>query len=152
MTGRAPDLDMLRARLVGLAIGGEPVTVRPHEGVIGHRALGWSADDDPNLHPVWATLLGLRGMDLSFERLFELAEGSAEDGIYFGEAGVELRRVLEVGSTYRVSGQITDLVRRRGRKAGTFDVLTFELYLRTQEGEVAATASNSFVFVRRDAA
>lgn len=147
-----PDLDTLRQRLVGLKIGGRSVTVPPHEGIIGHRAFGWVAEEDTNLHPVWATLLGLRGMELSFERLFELAEGSAADGIFFGEAGVDITREITVGDTYQVSGLITEIVRRHGRKAGTFDVLTFELYLKTPSGELAATASNSFVFVRKDSA
>lgn len=148
--GGLPDLTALRERLVGRPIGGGPVTVPPHERAIGHRALAWSGADDDGLHPVWATLLGLRGMDLSFEELFDLAEASAEDGIYFGEAGAEFRRDLEAGTAYQVSGRITDLVRRRGKTAGTFDVLTFELYLKTQDGTLIATATNSFLFVRKE--
>lgn len=145
-----PDLAMLRERLVGLPIGGGPVTVPAHERTIGHRALAWSEAKGCELHPVWATLLGLRGMELSFEELFELAEASAQDGIYFGEAGVELSRELESGTTYQVSGLITDLARRHGKTAGTFDVLTFELRLKTPDGALAATATNSFLFVRKD--
>ncbi len=152
MTSAVPDLERLRERLIGMKIGGGPVVVPPHEGVIGHRALGYVAAHEPTLHPVWATLLTLRGMEISFDRLFELAEGSAEDGIYFGEAAVDIREDLEVGTTYSVAGEITDLVRRHGKTAGTFDVLSFRLDLRAADGDIAATASNSFIFVRKDGA
>lgn len=150
MMDAMPDLADLRGRLVGREIGGGPVSVPPHERIIGHRALAWTEAEGQELHPVWATLLGLRGMDLSFDELFELAEASAEDGIYFGEAGVELRQELEASTTYKVSGLITDIVRRRGKTAGTFDALTFELHLKNADGTVAATVTNSFLFVRKE--
>lgn len=150
MMSQVSELSVLRERLVGRPIHGGEVTVPPHERVIGHRALGFAAADDAILHPAWVTLLGLRGMDLSFEELFALAEATAEAGIYFGEAGIELNQDLEAGKTYKVDGRITDIVRRRGRTIGTFDVLTFELYLRSSDGTCLATANNSFIFARKD--
>lgn len=143
-----PDLSLLRERLVGMTLNGGPVCVPLHEQAIGHRALACTAIDDDTLHPVWATLLGLRGMELSFDELFDLAEATVEEGIYFGEAGVELHQDLVAGSTYEVSGRVVDLIRRQGKKAGTFDILTFELDMTAAGGELAATATNSFIFVR----
>lgn len=144
-----PDLAALRERLLGFKLEGGPVIVPSHERVIGHRALACDATDGDYLHPVWAILLGLRGMDMSFDDLFELAGATVEEGIYFGEACVDLQCDLKAGTTYQVTGRITDLVRRQGKTVGTFDVVTFELDLLGPDGMPAATATNSFLFVRK---
>jgi len=68
----------------------------------------------------------------------------------FGEAGIELRRPLRIGESYEVSGGITGVVRKEGRKAGVFDIVTFRLELVGEDGAVAAVSTNSFIFPRRD--
>ena len=145
-----PDLQMLRDRLIGRPIGGGSVIVPSHERAIGHHAVAWVGGEGQDLHPIWATLLGLRGMDLSFEDLFALAEGSAEDGIFFGEAAIEMKSELKAETYYQVSGEITDLVRRSGKKFDCFDSLTFRLDLSAADGTIVASATNSFLFVRKE--
>ena len=68
----------------------------------------------------------------------------------FGEAGIELERPLGIGETLRISGGITGVVRKEGRKAGVFDIVTFRLELADEDGELAGVSTNSFIFPRRD--
>jgi hypothetical protein len=92
----------------------------------------------------------LAGMGLSVDGLFHLVGATADDGPMFGEAQIEVRRPLQIGATYDVSGSITGVVRKEGRKAGVFDIVTFSLELRGADGEVDAVSTNSFIFPRRD--
>ncbi len=91
----------------------------------------------------------LAGMGLSVDELFALVSASAEDGPMFGEAEIELRRPLQVGATYAVSGGITGVERKEGRRAGAFDIVTFRLELTGEGGETVAVSTNSFIFPRR---
>ena len=43
-------------------------------------------------------------------------------------------------------------MRKHGRRAGTFDMLTFELRLRDPSGAVVATNVNTFIFPRASGA
>ena len=49
-----------------------------------------------------------------------------------------------------MSGGITGVVRKEGRKAGVFDIVTFRLELVGEDGTLAAVSTNSFIFPRRD--
>jgi len=102
----------------------------------------------PLLHPGLAFLAAMQGSGVTIQEIFDLAGASAASGPMFGEQRLVFERPLEVGVTYRVEGEITDVTRKRGRRAGTFDVLTFALRLRTPDGEVAATNVNTFIFPR----
>ncbi len=99
---------------------------------------------------MWVVLGALRGMGITIEDLIELADATPDDGVVFGETWLEQRRTLQAGVEYTVRGGVRSLVRREGRRAGTFDVLTFELELCAPGGEVAAVSSQSFV-IRRGA-
>ncbi len=90
-------------------------------------------------------------MGVSLDELFAMVGSSAADGPMFGEAGLEFRKPLEVGATYRVEGGITGVARKEGKRAGVFDIVAFELRMIDEGGDVAAVASNSFVFPRRQA-
>ena len=50
----------------------------------------------------------------------------------FGEAGIDLIGALE-SAHLRVSGSITDVVRKSGRRAGVFDIVTFVLEVRDSD-------------------
>lgn len=100
-------------------------------------------------HPMYAYYTAIAGMGISLDELFAMVGSSAEDGPMFGEAGLEFRDVLRVGETYRVEGGIVGVSRKEGKRAGVFDIVTFELRVIDSSGEVTAVATNSFVFPRR---
>jgi hypothetical protein len=102
----------------------------------------------PNVHPGLAYLAAVRGSGVTFQEIFDLAEVPAESGPMFGEQTLRFERPLEIGREYEVEGEITGVTRKHGRRAGTFDMLTFELRIREIGGDVVASNVNTFIFPR----
>lgn len=100
------------------------------------------------VHPGLAYLAAVQGSGVTFQDIFDLAEASAESGPMFGEQTLTFAEALRADVQYAVEGEITEVVRKHGRRAGTFDMLTFELRLRDPAGEVVATNVNTFIFPR----
>jgi len=108
--------------------------------------------EDPasGVHPGLAYLAAVQGSGVTFQDIFDLAGASAESGPMFGEQTLIFAAPLEIDVEYRVEGEITGVVRKHGRRAGTFDMLTFELRLRDGGGGLVATNVNTFIFPRGD--
>jgi hypothetical protein len=64
---------------------------------------------------------------VSIAELFAAAGVPLEDGPMLGSAELEQERPLAIDATYAVTGQVTELVEKTGRKLGRFDVLTIRL-------------------------
>lgn len=138
--------------LVGTAFPGGTYTPEPY--------LNWLTCDcvrAPELataasaHPLLVYMSTQAGIGLSLEELFALCRGSSADGPMLGEWGMEVYSPVRVGTTYTVSGGITGVRRKTGKKTGVFDIIQFELQLRedvTPDALVAVTRS-SFIFPRR---
>ena len=136
--------------LVGKPFPGGTYTIEPYRHWLMQDAVGGPATREGVASPMEVYYGALAGMGLSVDELFALVGATADDGPMFGEAGIDVRRPLRIGETYRVSGGITDIVRKEGRKAGVFDIVSFRLELEGADGELAAVSSNSFIFPRRD--
>lgn len=145
-----PDIEALRGRLVGHRFPGGTVVVEPYEAWLGHDAMRSPAVDRQHLDPLWVLVVGLRGMGTDIAGLIELAGAAPEDGVLFGELGLRQDAVLRPGVEYDVQGGIVDVTRRRGRRAGAFDTVSFRLELRA-DGEPVAAVSSSFLFPRAGA-
>jgi hypothetical protein len=100
------------------------------------------------VHPGLAYLAAVQGAGVTFQDIFDLAGATAESGPMFGEQTLMFEAPLRVDTEYAVEGEITDVIRKRGRRAGAFDLLTFELRLLNAAGDVVATNVNTFVFPR----
>jgi hypothetical protein len=102
-------------------------------------------------HPLLVYMAGQAGIGLSLAELFALCRANSEDGPMLGEWGMQLNRPLEVGAEYAVSGGITDVVRKTGKKTGVFDVVRFGIELRSTIGsaEPDALLHSSFIYPRR---
>jgi hypothetical protein len=102
-------------------------------------------------HPLLVYMAGQAGIGLSLEELFALCSASSEDGPMLGEWGMEIKRPLVVGAEYAVSGGITDVVRKTGKKTAVFDVVRFGIELRSAAGsaEPDALLHSSFIYPRR---
>jgi len=136
--------------LIGKPFPGGSYTIEPYRHWLMQDAVGGAAARTGDASPMEAYYGALAGMGLSVDELFHLVGATADDGPMFGEAALDLHRPLGIGETFAVSGGITGVVRKEGRKAGVFDIVTFELELRAADGEVAAVSTNSFIFPRRD--
>jgi hypothetical protein len=102
-------------------------------------------------HPLLFYLAAQAGIGLSLTELFALCRGSSEDGPMLGEWGMEVNRPVQVGADYAVVGGITGVVRKTGRKTGVFDIVRFELQLRStaDSAEPDAIVHSSFIYPRR---
>ena len=136
--------------LVGSSFPGGTYTVEPYRHWLMNDAVGDLPSTSGNASPMEIYYGAMGGLGLTLDELFALAGATAADGPMFGEAEIEQRKPLQVGGTYTVRGGITSAVRKEGRRAGVFDIVTFRLELVDGEGEVAGVSTNSFVFPRRD--
>jgi acyl dehydratase len=112
-------------------------------------ALGSPADVDA--HPVWAYIATQRGIGISVADLCALADFDVNDGPMLGSVEMTYAQPLRVGVQYRVTGEVVGIVRKQGRKTGTFDVMTYRERLVGPDGEEVATSTNTFILPRREA-
>lgn len=101
-------------------------------------------------HPVLAWMAGVAGWGMTWDELFGWFDATAGDGPMFGEHQTTLHRPLEAGATYQVTGRVVSVLRKVGRRAGTMDVVGYELDLH-RDSEHVARCYNSIVFPRRSA-
>jgi hypothetical protein len=104
---------------------------------------------DGGAHPVWAYIATQRGIGISVADLCALADFDVNDGPMLGSVEMTYARPLEVGVEYRVTGEVVAIERKHGRKAGTFDVMTFRERLIGPDGDEVATSTNTFILPRR---
>jgi hypothetical protein len=110
-------------------------------------------DPSPDVHPVLVYFAAVQGSGVSFQDIFDLMDASAESGVMLGEQRFEFAGPLSVDTEYAVEGGMIDVVRKEGRRAGVFDIATFELRVFEPGGaEPLAVSTTSFVFPRREAA
>jgi hypothetical protein len=143
------ELDELQA-VVGKPLPGGIYTIEHHRHSLMLDAVGGFAGPDGAADVMEAYFGAVAGMGVTLDELYGMVGASADDGPMFGEVDIELAHPLRVGVTYVVSATIASIVRKRGRRAGTFDVATVRFELETQ-GEVVAVVQSSFVFPRREA-
>lgn len=114
-------------------------------------AVASTDDPAPNVHPVLVYYAAVQGSGVDFQAIFDLMDAPADSGVMFGEQRFEFHAPVQVQHEYRVDGGIIDVARKHGRRAGTFDILTFELRLREPDAEQPlAVSTTSFVFPRRE--
>lgn len=134
--------------MIGHQLPGGSFTIAEYERWLGHDAMLAPPLPPGLLHPVWILLGALRGMGVSSEELVGLVEASPEDGVLFGETTLDQHTPLRAGVSYAVTGEITGLTRRTGRRAGTMDLLTFALSVLDPDGTLAAVSTQTFIVMR----
>ena len=136
--------------LIGTSFPGGRYTIEPYRHWLMTDAVGDTPASSGVASPMEVYHGAMGGLGLTIGELFALVGSSAADGPMFGEAEIEQRIPLLIGETYEIRGGITSIVRKEGKRAGVFDIVTFRVELVTADGEVAGVATNSFVFPRRD--
>jgi hypothetical protein len=108
-----------------------------------------AADPSPHVHPLLVYYASVRGAGVTFADIFALMDAPAESGIVVGEQALTFDRPILVDHSYDAAGGITGVVRKHGRRAGAFDMLTFEITL-TETGarEPSAVSGMTLVFPR----
>lgn len=137
--------------VIGYRFPGGRFTIEPYEHWLMCDAVMATPTRVGTASPMYVYYAALNGMGISLDDLFALVGATADDGVMFGEAGITALQPLVIGETYSVSGTVTEIVRKSGKRAGVFDIMTFALEIHDQAGTHVGTSTNSFVFPRRDA-
>lgn len=144
-----PDLDELETR-IGHELPGGTYELEDYKDWLTRDVVGAAPAVDGVALPMFCYYAAIAGMGVSIDGLFRLVDATADSGVMFGEAEVDIRKPFRLGETYSVTGRITEVTRKEGRKAGVFDIITFVLDVTDSSGELAGVSTNAFVFPRRD--
>jgi hypothetical protein len=134
------------AHLAGTSLPEGSFTITADEQARLADALGSEGD---GAHPVWAYIATQRGIGIGVAELCALADFDVADGPMLGSVELTYAGRIEVDVPYRVTGEVVGVERKQGRKAGTFDVLTFRERLIDPAGAEVAAATNTFILPRR---
>ncbi len=139
------------AHLVGRKLPGATYTLPEYLTWLWHDTILVPPDPE-TAHPSLGYFVGMQGVGLSIGELFDLMEATADSGVMFGETSLDFASTLRPGATYLCEAEIVDVERKHGRRAGTFDKMTFEIRVRDAESkEPVVTCSNTWVFPRAEA-
>ncbi len=111
-------------------------------------ALGGVAPQDGSAHPLAAWVIAMGGIGVSIEALFAAAGVAMEDGPMLGACELALERSLSTTTTYAVTGEVSAIEEKSGRRLGRFDVMTLRLYVTEPQGAPAATCTCSMILPR----
>jgi hypothetical protein len=134
--------------LVGRPFPGGTFTIEPWENVLLSDVMGVEPLPDGIAHPAYLFHAPLAGAGVRISDIFELCHAESEEAVRAGEYRWVLHRPLRVGSTYRMSGGFVGVERKRGRRGGLMDVVTFEIDIRDEDGEAVASTVSSWIFLR----
>lgn len=109
---------------------------------------------DPHRSPLTlAYLVAMRSGAASIAELMTLLDTRPEDGVLFGELDIVLEKPVAEDVAYVVTARFTEVVRKSGKRIGTFDRAAFSHEIREETtGEIVAVVSQSWIVPRRSAA
>lgn len=107
---------------------------------------------DGSAHPIYYYIATQVAMGMTVAGLCAACEFDVNDGPMMGSSEVQFAGVLMTEVPYRVSGEILGLERKRSRKLGIMDVLTYRLRLLDPDGECVLTTENVWILPRRNLA
>ena len=117
------------------------------------RSTGVEPAADGSAHPIYYYLATQVAMGKTVAGLCEVCEFDVDDGPMMGSSGVRFAKPLQVGQAYKVTGEILSLVRKKSRKLGVMDVLTYRLRLHPATGgDAVLETDNVWVLPRKELA
>jgi hypothetical protein len=137
------------SHLVGHQLPGGRFTLSPHMAWLWADCV-LSEPDPDTAHPSLSYQAGMKGSGLTIQEVFDLMDADADSGVMFGEVVMDYFGTLVPGDTYVVEGAVTDVTRKSGRRAGTFDLMTFRVTGRRDgEDEPLFAVATTWVFPRK---
>lgn len=139
--------------VVGASLdGNRPYVIDAGENAALCRSTGIEPATDGTAHPIWYYVATQVAMGMTVPGLCELCDFRIEDGPMMGSSEVRFAENLRTGVVYRVSGEVLSLVRKRSRKLGVMDVLTYRLRLHRPDGKASLETDNVWVLPRKELA
>src|ERR1700754_3570899 len=137
------------AAVVGHRFPGGTVTIERWENRLFCDVMGVEPDPAGTAHPAHLFHLPLAGVGLPIAELMALGRAESEEAVRAGEYRWELHEPLRVDTPYVVEGSVTHIERKRGRRAGLMDALTFRIDMRDgADGRPIATTHTTCLFLR----
>ncbi len=136
--------------LVGWRFPGGTKTIEHWENFLLTDVMGSDPLPDGLAHPAFCFSAPMGGMGITMAEFFAVCHAESHEAVRAGEYLYELHRPLREDVEYEVEGEILGVERKRGRRAGLFDNVTFQLRMVEPSGEVAATITNSWLFMRTE--
>ncbi len=116
------------------------------------RSTGIDPARDGTAHPIYYYIATQVAMGQTVAGLCAICDFDVEDGPVMGSSSARFASPLRTGGHYRVSGEILSLVRKRSRKLGVMDVLTYRLRLHELDGQAAVETDNVWMLPRKELA
>lgn len=116
------------------------------------RSTGVEPKLDGTAHPIYYYIATQVAMGQTVAGLCAVCEFDVEDGPMMGSSAARFSRQLRTGATYKVTGEILSLIRKRSRKLGVMDVLTYRLRLHELDGTTVVETDNVWVLPRKELA
>ena len=138
------------AHLIAVELPAGRYRIPPYEAWLWADAI--APDLDPGRTPLTlAYLVAMRSGASSIAQLMELLETRLED-VLLGELDVTFEKPIAANVAYMVSARFTDVVRKSGRRMGTFDRAAFAHEIREEEtGMLVAVVTQAWMVPRRSA-
>ena len=137
--------------IVGTPFPGGTYTVERWENVALHDVVEHPLDPTGIVHPIGLFHVPLAAAGWTYREIFEICRAESDEAVRAGEYTWVLAAPMREGVAYDVSGEFTEVERKRGKRASVFDKVTFRLGLVEHEsGRLAAEVTNSWLFLRSE--
>lgn len=149
------DLDALPPApdVAGTSLDGTKVfTISVEENAKLCRSTGVEPATDGTAHPIYYYIATQVAMGKTVAGVCQTCEFDVDDGPMMGSSGVRFSAPLKVGTSYTVTGEILSLIRKKSRKLGVMDVLTYRLRLHEPDGTKVLETDNVWVLPRKELA
>lgn len=131
--------------------GTEIFTIDVEENAALCRSTGVEPAADGSAHPIYYYIATQLAMGKTVAGVCATCDFDVEDGPMMGSSGVRFSGQLKVGEDYKVTGEILSLIRKKSRKLGVMDVLTYCLRLHPAAGGAAVLETdNVWVLPRKE--
>lgn len=140
-------------KVAGISLdGSDPYIISAGQNAELCRSTGIEPASDSTAHPIYYYVATQVAMGKTVAELCTACDFDVEDGPMMGSSEVRFADTLKTEIPYRVSGEILGLERKRSRKLGVMDVLTYRLRLQREDGVPVLETDNVWVLPRRDLA
>jgi hypothetical protein len=139
--------------VAGICLNGrETYIITAAENAALCASTGVTPAGDGTAHPIYYYIATQMAMGKTVSGICDVCEFNVEDGPMMGSSGAEFFCQLRLETPYRVRGTILGLVRKRSRKLGMMDVLTYRLSLHDETDSAVLQTENVWVLPRAELA